>query len=122
MLLCHVLEKKYVFRGQKWNYNIAVNKHSCPPLQFALTGERYGMNLSSAGLITWIPSEAKVYKFTISVKDLCGLNAFKQFTIIVRNCFCKRGIHTECIWKNPMYPEDGSICTCPDGCKGQRFD
>ena len=80
------------------------------------------MNLSLAGLIAWIPPEAKVYKFAINVKDPCGLNAFKQIIIDVRNCFCKGEINNQCIWNNPMYPEDGSICTCPDGCRGQRFD
>ena len=122
MLLFHILEKKYAFKGQKWNYKIDVNKQSCSPLQYALTGKRYGMNLSSTGLLTWTPSEAKVYKFTVSVRDPCGLNAFKQFTVDVKNCFCKEEIDGKCIWKNPVHPEDGSICKCPEGCRGKRFD
>lgn len=121
-MLRHVLEKKYVFKGQRWNYRIAAKNHSCSPLQYAVYGQRYGMNISSTGLITWIPSEVKVYEFTISVKDPCGLIAFQQLTVDVRNCFCKGKINTRCIWKNPMHLEDGIICTCPDGCSGERFE
>lgn len=117
-----VPEKMYVFKGQKWNYTIATDQTPCPPMQYALTGKRYGMNLSSAGLIMWTPSDVKVYKFTINLKDSCGLNAYKQFTVEVINCFCKDQNNGRCIWKNPLHPKDGSFCACPDGCKGERFD
>lgn len=122
LLSCHFLEKQYVFKGQNWKYMVAVNKSSCPPLNYKLAGENYGMSLSSAGIITWSPPKVKVYKFKINVKDKCGLNAFKQYTVDVRDCFCKRSNGRICKSKNLFQPEDGNICTCVDGCKGARFD
>ena len=112
----------YVFKGQKWNYTIATDQTPCPPMQYTLTGKRYGMNLSSEGLIMWIPLDVKVYKFTVNLKDSCGLNAYKQFTVKVINCFCEDQSNGTCIWKNPLNPKDGSFCACPDECKGERFD
>ena len=123
MLSYHFLEKQYVFKGQNWKYNVAVNKSSCLPLNYKLPRENYGMNLSSAGIITWSPPKVKIYKFKIHIKDTCGLSAFKEYTVDVRDCFCKGSNGSICKWKNPFQPEDGNICTCIDGCKGEeRFD
>ena len=83
-------------------------------------GETYGMRLSSAGVITWIPTESKLYKFTINVEDPCGLNASKQFFINVTTCSCKRRNGAICAWINPAQPDRGSYCVCPTGCKGEK--
>ena len=80
------------------------------------------MRISPAGIITWIPSERKVYSFTVKAEDPCGLYATKKFEVEVKNCTCKKRNGAICKWNNPVQPEKGSSCVCPDGCMGERFE
>lgn len=80
------------------------------------------MRLSSAGIITWIPAESKMYKFTLKAEDPCGLNASKQLLIDVKRCSCEEKNGAKCVWINPLQPDNGSYCICPIGCKGKRYD
>ena len=78
------------------------------------------MRISSAGILTWYPTELKVYEFTVEVTDPCGLKATQKFIADVRNCSCEGQNGGRCVWNNPAVPEEGSKCICPDGCKGER--
>ena len=79
------------------------------------------MHVSSAGIITWVPTKLKVYKFTINVEDPCGLNTSKEFVVDVRRCPCEGQNGGFCKWSNPVQPKNGVTCICPDGCFGERF-
>ena len=78
------------------------------------------MRISSAGILTWHPTELKVYGFTVEVADPCGLKATQKFIVDVRHCFCEGQNGGRCVWNNPTVPTEGSKCICPDGCKGER--
>lgn len=129
MSLYHILDNKppefsvvstlHAFQGQNWRYQIQATDPESRPVRYSFVGETYGMHLSSAGVITWIPEESKLYNFTINVKDSCGLNASKQFFIDVRTCSCERRNGAICAWIHPAQPDNGSYCVCPDGCKGE---
>ena len=114
--------KQYIFEGQKWNYQIIAKDPESFPLKYTLLGESYGMHISPAGMITWIPTELKVYSFTVKAEDPCGLHTTKKFEVEVKYCNCQGQNGTICKWKNPVQPEKGSSCVCPDGCKGERFE
>ena len=129
MSLYHILVNKspqfsivttlYAFKGQKWRYRIKAIDPESRPMKYSFIGETYGMHLSSAGVITWIPAESKIYNFTINVQDPCGLNASKQFFIDVRTCSCEGRNGAVCTLTNPAQPDNGSYCVCPDGCNGE---
>ena len=113
---------QYIFESQEWRYQIIAKDPESFPLKYTLIGEDYGMRISPAGIITWIPSERKVYSFTVKAEDPCGLYANKKFEVEVKNCTCKKRNGAICKWNNPVQPEKGSSCVCPDGCIGERFE
>ena len=112
---------KYIFEGQKWQYQIVAKDPVSFPLKYTLIGEIYGMRISPAGMITWIPTERKVHSFTIKAEDPCGLYATKVIEVEVKDCACKGQNGTICKWKHAVQPEMGSSCVYPDGCTGKRF-
>lgn len=112
---------QYNFKGQKWMFKISAQDPESFPLKYSLVGESYGMRVSKDGVITWTPTELKVYNFTVKVEDPCKLNATKQFSIDVRKCVCEGQNGGICKWNIPGQPEKGSICVCPSGCKGKRY-
>ena len=111
---------QYIFEEQKWKYKILAKDPESFPLKYAYVGDNYGMNVSSYGIITWLPTELKVYKFAIYVEDICGLNTTKQFAVEVKACPCQNG--GICKWNTPDQPENGVACVCPDGCIGERLE
>ena len=111
---------QYIFEKQKWEYKIPAKDPESFPLKYAFTGDNYGMNVSSYGIITWFPTALKVYKFTINVEDPCGVNTTKQFVVEVRSCPCENG--GICKWNTSDQPENGVICVCPEGCMGERLE
>lgn len=129
MLIYHILVNKspkfstvptlYAFKGQKWRYQLSATDPESRAIKYDFVGESYGMKLSSAGVITWIPAELKVYNFTIKAEDPCELNTSKQFFIDVKACSCEGKNDGKCAWKNPAQPDNGSYCVCPTGCKGE---
>ena len=112
----------YAFKGQTWKHQVAASDPESRPVKYAFVGENHGMRLSSTGIITWIPTESRLYNFTINVKDPCGLNASKQFLLDVKQCSCDGHNGAECAWMTKHQADNGSYCVCPPGCKGERYD
>ena len=112
----------YAFKGQTWKHQVNARDPESRLVKYEFVGESHGMRLSSIGIITWIPTESKLYNFTINVKDPCGLNASKQFLLHVKECSCDGYNGAECAWMAKHQPNNGSYCVCPPGCKGERYE
>lgn len=112
---------QYTFKGQKWMFEVSAQDPESLPLTYSFVGESYGMRVSTDGVITWTPTELKVYNFTVKVEDPCRLNATKQFSVDVRKCVCEGQNGGICKWNSLGQPDSGSVCVCPSGCKGERY-
>ena len=111
-----------IFESQEWKYQIIATDPESFRLKYTLVGESYGIRISPAGMITWIPKERKVYSFTVKAEDPCGLYTTKKFEVEVQNCTCKERNGAICKWNNTVQPEKEVTCVCPDGCVGERFE
>ena len=96
---------QYIFEGQKWKYQIIAEDPESFPLKYTVVGESYVMHISPDGMITWIPTERKMYSFTIKAEDPYGLYATKRIEFEVKYCTCEGQNDTICNWKNPAKPE-----------------
>ena len=77
-----------IFKGQKWRYEVPVQDPEKRPMKYEFIGESHGMEISSAGVITWTPKEVnKTYDFTVKATDPCGKSAEGKFSVQTRGKF-----------------------------------
>ena len=103
-----------VFKGQTWKYQVPVTDPESQRMEFKFVGEfPSGMEISSAGVITWFPQQVnKTYEVTLKATDSCGENASGKFIVETKHCLCEGNNGGYCVWESNV-PK----CKCPDdGC------
>ncbi|XP_057308609.1 von Willebrand factor D and EGF domain-containing protein-like isoform X3 [Hydractinia symbiolongicarpus] len=112
-----LVQKLKPFKAQTWRYVIPASDPEKQRLTYEFVGNNHGMMISSAGVLTWYPTQNKTYEFTIQVTDPCGLSATQKFMADVKSCICEGRNGGICVWKGTQ-----GVCQCPSGCKGEGCD
>lgn len=109
----------YAFKCQHWRFEIPVRDPELLKLTYQFIGDSHGMEISSAGVITWIPTELnKTYQFTINATDPCGASSHYSFNVETKNCKCN-GTNQICVLNSTALNES-ITCQCPHGCTGPQ--
>ena len=77
------------FKGQKWRFEVPVSDPEKQPIYFEFLDNSHGMEISSEGVITWVPSEERCTRFLskslILVESLLQKNSkWKQNYVTVK--------------------------------------